>query len=296
MTALVKTDEVREARYTQDQIELIKRTCCPGATDDEFQLFMYQAYRTGLDPLARQIYAVKRWDSKLKRYVMAIQTAIDGFRLTADRHGKYAGQLGPFWCGADAQWRDVWMTQDPPIAARVAALRSDFKEPCWGVARYESYVQKTKDGQPIANWQSMPDVMIAKCAEALALRKAFPQELSGLYTSDEMAHVQQSGATIGSGPDFGDGGPGDYADDRIESGVPEIDSAPEPSFGQDKITKEQLDRINNLADEAGIDKRKFCQWFGTRHHVQITSMPDIPPQHYDDAVNQLELRKIKLKR
>jgi phage recombination protein Bet len=292
MTALAKLDE---ARYTPDQIALIKRTCCRGATDDEFKLFMYQAYRTGLDPLSRQIYAVKRWDSKLKREVMSIQTSIDGFRLTADRHGKYAGQLGPFWCGTDGQWRDVWMSQDPPIAARIAALRSDFKEPCWGVARYESYVQKTKDGQPAAKWQSMPDVMIAKCAEALALRKAFPQELSGLYTNDEMAQVLQSQAIVGSGPDFGDTEP-DYADDRIESGVPEIEGPAEPQFGQDKITKEQLDRINNLADEAGADKRKFCQWFSTRHHVQITSMPDIPPQHYDDAVNQLELRKIKLKR
>jgi phage recombination protein Bet len=289
MTVLAKLDD---PRYTPDQIALIKRTICRGATDDEFKLFMYQAQRTGLDPLARQIYAVKRWDGSLKRDVMAIQMSIDGFRLIADRTGKYAGQLGPYWCGIDGQWRDVWMSQDPPIAARVAALRSDFKEPCWGVARYESYVQKTKDGRPAANWASMPDLMISKCAEALALRKAFPHELSGLYTADEMAQVQQSHMTEeAEQPEQID-----YRDDRIESGVPEIKGPAEPQFGQEKITKEQLDRINNLADEAGVDKRKFCQWFGTRHHVQITSMPDIPPQHYDDAVNQLELRKIKLKR
>ena len=197
MTALAKVDE---ARYTPDQIALIKRTICRGASDDEFKLFMYQAQRTGLDPLARQIYAVKRWDGSLKREVMSIQMSIDGFRLIADRTGKYAGQLGPYWCGIDGQWRDVWMSQDPPIAARVAALRSDFKEPCWGVARYESYVQRTKDG-PTRSWQTMPDIMVAKCAEALALRRAFPHELSGLYTSDEMAQVQQSQAIIASGPD-----------------------------------------------------------------------------------------------
>jgi len=291
MTALAKVDE---ARYTPDQIALIKRTICRGASDDEFKLFMYQAQRTGLDPLARQIYAVKRWDGSLKREVMSIQMSIDGFRLIADRTGKYAGQLGPYWCGIDGQWRDVWMSQDPPIAARVAALRSDFKEPCWGVARYESYVQRTKDG-PTRSWQTMPDIMVAKCAEALALRRAFPHELSGLYTSDEMAQVQQSQAIIASGPDD-PSERDDYADDRIESGVPEIKGPAEPQFDQEKITKEQLDRINNLADEANVDKRKFCQWFSARHHVQITSMPDIPPQHYDDAVNQLELRKIKLKR
>jgi len=165
---------------TDEQIELVKRTICKEASDDELQLFLNVCKRTQLDPFARQIYATWRYDKQKQQKVMTITVSIDGFRLIAERTGKYSGQDGPYWCGDDGVWHDIWLKKSPPAAAKVGIFRDGFKQPLFAVATWEAYSQDNY------MWKKMGAHMLAKCAEMLGLRRTFPQELSNIYGDDEM--------------------------------------------------------------------------------------------------------------
>jgi len=173
-------------QWTQEQTQLISSTIAPGCTPDELKLFAYACQRTGLDPFSKQIYAIKRGGK------LTIQAGIDGLRSIAERTGQLDGSE-THWCGEDGVWADVWIAAKPPAAAKTILHRKGCSHPFVGVARYADYA-----GQGL--WSKMPSAMLAKCSEALALRKAFPADMSGVYTVDEMEQAETVTVTATATP------------------------------------------------------------------------------------------------
>lgn len=213
---------------TDSQISLLRRNICAQLCDDDFQIFLQACERTGLDPFARHIYPMPKtdWSRGKAETRFTPKVTIDGLRLVAERTGKYTGQLGPEWCGPDGEWKDIWTKDEPPTAARVGILREDFKAPVWGKALYSEYIQ-LENGQPARLWGKMAACMLAKVAEALALRKTFPQQLGGLYSPEEMAQARVIGIDAGS---QGDGDePRNVRTDSIVKSPVFISAKPVPS-------------------------------------------------------------------
>jgi phage recombination protein Bet len=174
-----------EIGFSEEQVSVIKKTIAPeGITDTELSLFIQQCKRTQLDPFSRQIYATKIQGK------ISIQATIDGFRLIAERSGDYQGQTLPLYLNKTGKWSEVWTETGYPVACKVGVYKKGFIEPLFAIAKWDSYVQKVKDGKVGFMWAKMPEVMLAKVAEALALRKAFPNDLSGIYSQEEMEQAQ----------------------------------------------------------------------------------------------------------
>lgn len=159
----------------------------------DLENFALQCKRTGLDPITRQIYAIPNKDK------LTIMASIDGLRLIAERSGAYEGQTAPQWCDESGAWTDVWLKKTPPTACKIGVYKTKFREPLIAIALFDEYAGryayddkygKYKKGDLTHMWAKMPALMIAKVAEALALRKAFPNEMSGIYSTEEMEQAQ----------------------------------------------------------------------------------------------------------
>ena len=184
-----KQEPIANAAFSTSHIDLIKDMYFKGSSNEEFMMFIHVCKKTGLDPAMRQIFPVKRWDNKLGKETMTIQTGIDGYRLIAERTGRYAPGREP-----------AYQYDNGKLVSATAYVKKQTADGTWheiaSTAFYDEYVQtftdkKTGQKKPTQFWQNMQHNQLAKCAEALALRKAFPGDLSGIYTQEEMQQADR---------------------------------------------------------------------------------------------------------
>jgi phage recombination protein Bet len=193
-TGLAMNNQSKEA------LDLIRKTIAADCDELEFAFFMEVAKQHGLNPFMKQIYPIARWNNtkdpktgewkKVKK--ITHQTSIDGFRAIADDTKQYAGSSAPTFSddlvdGKYPEWCKISVRKiiDGNIF-EVGAIAY------WNEFKQDFYDKKTKLTTLGNMWAKMPRHMLAKCTEALALRKAFPSKLGNLYTDDEMAQASNT--------------------------------------------------------------------------------------------------------
>lgn len=231
--------------WTDAQLAALRHMGIDKAGKGDLQVYHHVCQRTGLDPYAKQIHMIQRKG----RWV--IQTGIDGLALVArravDRTQEALSVSAPEWCGPDGVWRDVWLDDGPPAAARVTVTRGEGT--FTGVAIFREYCQFDGKGQIVPVWRDRPAGQLSKCAKALAYRMACPQDLSGVYVPEEAGYLPDD-------PNTGDGRVIRVTAEEILDDKP----APERKGRQgkpkpDKLTQAQQRKLGALFGEVGWTDR-----------------------------------------
>lgn len=238
--------------FNEDQVEILKNSICKGTSNEEFQVFLMACQKTQLDPFMKQIYAIKRWDNRLKRETMTIQTSIDGYRLIAERTERYApGPKSTFEYDENGN-----------LLSATSYVKKMTKDGTWHIVEAEAYFDEycqttvdknTGERKAMGMWCNMQRNQLAKCAESLALRKAFPAEMSGIYTREEMKQSE-------------------FQDNKIE-----------------KISNNQALELQSLLNECGD---KYKTWFLDCMQTQFNTKNifDLPLHAFDKSKSAMMKR------
>lgn len=288
-TGSTLTLESDQTFWTEHQVAGLRQLGVDRAGNGDLAVYLHVCQRTGLDPFARQIYMIERQGKQ------TIQTGIDGFRLVArravDRTGETLSIGASEWCDQDGTWTDVWLKDYPPSAARVVAYRNGEAFP--GTALWREYAQTKRDGDLTAMWRDRPAGQLAKCAEALALRKAFPHDLSGVYTDDELANDRRAqraerrggltaalaGDPTVSTPDESPGAP---------AGV--VETPPPSGVESDPITKRTRGQLFALFAQKGVEETDQLPGINHITSKTYTSRADVTEADALDVIEVLKAR------
>ncbi|AXN43429.1 RecT family protein [Mycobacterium marinum] len=319
------TDLIRgQVGFNSTQRAMLAQLGLSDAPEGDLILFSHVCQKSGLDPFRREIFMIGR-NTQVTRYekvdpddpesnqrkvtrwetVYTIQTGIQGFRKRArelaDEKGDRLGFDGPYWCGEDGNWKEIWPDTDKPVAAKYIVFRNG--EPVPAVTHYAEYVQTTKvDGvaQPNSMWSKMPRNQLAKCAEALALQRAYPDELSGIVLEDAAQVIDSDGQIINETqrPPARARGAAALRDrakaeakpdpDVVNADVvdpPHEDPASQPRPMSDATRRKWLNRMFQLLGEARCTEKQS-------QLAAIAKLADAPDIEHRDALDDGKLKTV----
>jgi phage recombination protein Bet len=247
-----------QTAFTEKQVAVLRTMGAEKATREDLAVFFHYCSTTGLDPFRKQIYIIGRWDSRAGREKYSVQTGIDGFRHVAERTGTFAG-VDEEWEERDGKLYSATVTVRRIVAGHICTFSA--------VAHWDEYAQVTKEGRPSGLWAKLPRRMLAKCAESSALRRAFGQELAGIYTSEEMSNADSvSSIVVSPVADKHEASPFD-----IEVSV----SAPVAATTEEKpVTASQIKRIHTVKAKLAIDdetyRGRLTKLYGVESSKELT--------------------------
>ncbi len=250
MTQLALRKEYGVGEFDEEKVDLIKRMFCKGATDDELNLFIHTCQRTGLDPCMKQIYAVKR--KTRDGEVMTIQTGIDGLRLIADRSGKYCpGKETTFVYDANKK-----------LVSATSYIKKMTPDGVWHEVSATAFLSEYKPKYTNDFWDNKPHIMLAKCSETIALKKAFPAEMSSLQTKEVM----------------------DQAEVIDTPATPVVEDNKVVELAPKKVTQKQAEELALVLSECPEQYINTIHAFMKRHN--IASYEDLTCEIYEKMLNR----------
>lgn len=258
--------------FDNDQIQLFKNLYCKGLDDNEVELFLHVCKRTGLDPVLKQIYPVKRntrqTDGSYKM-TLTIQTGIDGYRLIAERTGRYSPGKEPTFCYG----------QNNNLVSATAYIKKMTPDGTWhevpATAFFDEYCQREKSGEPTRFWKTMPHGQLAKCAEALAIRKAYPEQISWVYTREEM----QQSEVLEEIPTKAE--EGSIEEEKIQLVFPpHIDQQEAMAFLEECVKNSSTSTLDSAMKRAAKDMNSFLMAFEKWKQKQNKTVEEVIEKVY----------------
>lgn len=188
---------------TDRDVALARKTVAADLYPQELDLFVHMCRRFKLDPLRRQIYALAYNKDKPDKRRVVYVTSIDGYRTIAERTGNYRPGQRSVEVRDDA--KDATTNPQGIVSATASVWKHshgawhEFSEtvyweefaPLKEIWAYDKDEGKKKPSGKFeldrsGQWAKMGRVMLQKCAEAQALRRGWPDDLSDLYVAEEM--------------------------------------------------------------------------------------------------------------